>query len=428
MILMQKHKILTFLLSLVAAMLLWVYAVTVINPDDKATIRGVPVRLVGVNELQMSRLMITGGEGQTVDVEIAGRRSDLKELNSSTLEVVADVSKLDGAGIYELSWTLDPPSTVASGDIKLISSSANKIKVKVSEYMTRPEIPVQIDYVGTVAEGFVRDSAVMSMDAVSLSGPAEEVERISYARITVDLGDTKVSLDREQTYELIDLEGEILTPSEFMTIDEPLIRVMVPVYCYKQIKLELDIVPGGGATLENVVYTIDPPSIGVIGDEASIKAMPDTLVIKQFKLADITDPVSVTLTPELPAGVSNRDTENSVLVDLRLQGLITKKVYVNCSQIQRKNEGVPLDFAVARIPVNVRGTALKVGAVDAAQISVTADMLNDYDADTKTVRLKLSLIGDTGCGIIGEYSVPVVDRIEETVEGETGPNETTDNS
>jgi YbbR domain-containing protein len=96
MILMQKHKILSFLLSFVAAMALWVYAVTVINPDDVTSIRGVRVRLVGTNELQMSHLILTGGEEQVVDVEIAGRRSDLKELNSSTLEVVADVSKIDG--------------------------------------------------------------------------------------------------------------------------------------------------------------------------------------------------------------------------------------------------------------------------------------------------------------------------------------------
>ena len=83
---------------------------------------------------------------------------------------------------------------------------------------------------------------------------------------------------------------------------------------------------------------------------------------------------------------------------------------------------------MARIPITVRGNALKVNALDALQIRVTADMLNDYDADTKTVRLQVSLSEDTGCGILGEYSVPVVDRIEETVDPEASENETTSNS
>ena len=82
---MQKHKLLSFLLALLAAIVLWVYAVTVVNPDDVASIRGVKVRIVGTNELQMNHLILTGGEVQYVDVEIAGRRSDLKELNNTTL-------------------------------------------------------------------------------------------------------------------------------------------------------------------------------------------------------------------------------------------------------------------------------------------------------------------------------------------------------
>ena len=137
---MQKHKAISFLLALLAAILFWVYAVTVVNPDDKIRVRGVPVRIMGTGELQMNQLMLTGGEVQYVDVEVAGRRSDLKELNNTTLEAVADVSKIDSPGTYELSWVLDPPSTVASGDIKLVGSSTNKIKVKVSEYQTRTDI------------------------------------------------------------------------------------------------------------------------------------------------------------------------------------------------------------------------------------------------------------------------------------------------
>ena len=129
---MQKHKILSFLLALLVSIGLWVYAVTVVNPNDKTTVRGVRVRLVGTADLESNGLMVTGGEEQYIDVEISGRRSDLKELNSSSLEAIADVSNIDSPGEYDLSWTLDPPSTVASGDIKLVDTNSNKITIKVS--------------------------------------------------------------------------------------------------------------------------------------------------------------------------------------------------------------------------------------------------------------------------------------------------------
>ena len=110
---MQKHKILSFLLALVVAIGLWVYAVTVVNPDDSKTISDVKVSFIGTSELSSKKLMLTGGEDQRITVEVSGRRSDLKELSSTSLEVVADLSNIDAAGDYEVSWILDPPSTVA---------------------------------------------------------------------------------------------------------------------------------------------------------------------------------------------------------------------------------------------------------------------------------------------------------------------------
>ena len=71
---MQKHKILAFLLALVVSIGLWVYAVTVVNPNDTTKISDIKVRIVGASELMSNNLMLTGGEGQTVTVEISGRR------------------------------------------------------------------------------------------------------------------------------------------------------------------------------------------------------------------------------------------------------------------------------------------------------------------------------------------------------------------
>ena len=97
---MQKHKPLAFLLALLVSIGLWVYAVTVVNPNDTVRISDIKVRIIGTSELDSNNLMLTGGENQTVNVEIAGRRSDLKELNSTSLEAIADVSNIDRAGSY----------------------------------------------------------------------------------------------------------------------------------------------------------------------------------------------------------------------------------------------------------------------------------------------------------------------------------------
>ena len=419
MIQMHKPKLVSFMLALLAAILLWVYAVTVVNPDDKTSIRGVPVRITGINELQMNQLMLTGGEIQYVDVEIAGRRSDLKELNNTTLSVVADVGKIDGPGTYELSWVLDPPSTVASGDIKLVSSSTNKIKVKVSEYRNRPQIPIQIEYRGAVAEGFVRDPAVTNLDYVSVSGPAEEIDKIACARLSVELNDTKTSLDLEAECELIGEDGEVMAMSSYVELHDPVVRVMVPVYCFKQIKLELDILPGGGADIGDVRYTLEPSVIGVVGDEDVLKEMPSTLVIKTIKLAEIKEKLTMSVVPELPAGVSNRDENNTVRIDLALEGLTTRTIYVPTAGIIRENDDAKLAFALERIPITVRGKTDVIHSLNAEKIRITADMENDFDSNTMTVKLTVMLEEGVEGGILGNYTISVKEPTEGSDSNET---------
>lgn len=406
---MQKHKLLAFLLALVVSIGLWVYAVTVVNPDDSVFIRDVRVRIIGTSELTGNNLMLTGGEDQTVNVEIAGRRSDLKELNSTSLEAIADVSNIDRVGTYEVSWTLDPPSTVASGDISIVSTNSSKITVKVSEYKERPEIPIEVEYTGTLPDGYVRDLAVLNTETVAVSGPAEEVSRISKAILTVNLDDATNTIDEELEYLLVDQNGEILELSDYVQIAEPTVRVSVPISCYKQIQLDVDLIPGGGATEKNVKVTIEPATIAVSGSEDALKKL-NKLIIKEIDLSQVVGAQTWTVTPELPAGVINRASEKNVSVKVSFSGLVTKKITIPCTQIERKNDVASMIFGEQSVVITIRGTANAIDAIREENIKVIADMTNGYDAATKAVTLEIVLPEDTTAGVVGgEYSVQVID-------------------
>lgn len=414
---MQKHKVLSFLLALLISIVLWVYAVTVVNPNDTASIRGVRVRLVGETELKKNHLMLVGGDEQFVDVEISGKRSDLKELNSSSLEAIADVSNIDGTGEYEITWTLDPPATVASGDIKLVASSANKIKVKVSEYQERPAIPVEVEYVGELAQGYLRDPAVLGTETLEVSGPAEEVNTIARAVITVDLEGANGSMEGDFAYEFRSLLDEPLEMSKYVTVSAETVRVSVPVLPYKDITLELAFKDGGGATKDDVTCTLDPPLVRVTGSEETLAKLADTLIVKEIDLAQIAGTTELTLTPELPTGVTNRASDKTVKVKLSFTGLVRKSFTVPCSSIVCLNDVPTLDFAEQSVVVTVRGKPEEVNALKAESIQITADMTNDYDSATKTVTLSVSLPATSKAGVIGApYTVQVVEVEPEPTE------------
>lgn len=409
---MKKHKILAFLLALLVSIGLWFYAVTVVNPNDKTKINGVKVRIVGTTDLASRNLILTGGEEQFVDVEVSGRRSDLKELNRSSLEAVADVSNIDRPGEYEVSWTLDTPSTVASGDISLVGSNQNKVAVKVSEYKERPAIPVELAYEGELAEGYIRDAATLSSETLSVGGPAEEVEKIVKAVATVNLNAAESSFTQELEYVFVDENDAPLTLSDYVKVSAPTVRVSVPVLRYKQVNLTVKLLAGGGATEKDVECTIEPSTIGVTGSDEALRDL-DELVIKEIHLGELTTSQEWTIIPELPAGVTNRASETSVKVSLRFKGLTTKRFTIPCASIERLNDVPTLAFGEQSVVVQVRGRASAINALTEDDIRIKADMTNDYDPTTKTVTLQVELAAaGNSAGIIGgPYTVQVVETV-----------------
>ena len=406
---MRNNKLVTFLVSLLIAVGLWVYAVTVVNPDDTKTVTNIPVTFTNLSVLEGKGLMITGGTKQYISLELSGKRSDLKQISSSNTEAVADLSRIDSAGNYELSWSLDLPSTVASGDIGVVSSSSNKVKIKVSDYIRDRLIPLRVEYIGTLPEGLVLDPEVLSTETVGISGPAEELEQIKEAVITVELDQLTQSVDRDVEYRLVDSEGLSPQLSEYVTLTEETVHLYVPVLHYREIRLEAQLISGGGVTDKDVTVSFDPPIIAVSGTEAAMENF-DGKITLEIDLAEVSNEDTWTFVPELPAGINFRGTETSVSVSVRFTGITVRTFTIACADIERTNDIETLGFGEQKVTIRIRGKAEDISGLTAGQIRVTADMTKDYDPVTKTVTLTVILPGGMQAAVMdGPYTVQVIE-------------------
>ena len=178
---MQKSKILAFLLALVVSIVLWFYAVTVVNPDDTITISGISVQFEGTEALTSQGLMLTGGDSTKVSIKVSGRRSDLKELNNETVTAIADVTRIAASGSYQLRWSVVWPSTAATGYISETSRAPSRISVTVSDIKENPEVPIELEYTGEPKTGYMIDKSNLTLgtQSISVRGPAEEVNKIA---------------------------------------------------------------------------------------------------------------------------------------------------------------------------------------------------------------------------------------------------------
>lgn len=385
---MQKSKILAFLLALVVSIVLWFYAVTVVNPDDTITISGISVQFEGTEALTSQGLMLTGGDSTKVSIKVSGRRSDLKELNNETVTAIADVTRIAASGSYQLSWSVVWPSTVATGDISETSRAPSRISVTVSDIKENPEVPIELEYTGEPKTGYMIDKSNLTLgtQSISVRGPAEEVNKIARAVVRVDVTDADALIDTDCPVVLLDKDGNELSLSQYVTSSADSVRVTIPILQYKDIKLNATLISGGGATSEDAEVTIEPSTLRVTGNTAVLDAMADELTIRTIDLAQITGTETFEVTPELPSGVTSRADSQTVKITVTLKGLVTKEFTVPTANILRKEAPAGMTFADQNVKITVRGRASVMSTLRMEDLTVTADFSRHYDAAAKPGR------------------------------------------
>ena len=112
---MKKSKLITMAISLLAAICLWIYVVTVVNPEGTTTISNIPVTFSGAEVLREDQGLVLSGDYQDmVTVSFTGKNSDMKKLeqNKEEISAVVDVSKIRSTRDYTLSYDLLLPDAV----------------------------------------------------------------------------------------------------------------------------------------------------------------------------------------------------------------------------------------------------------------------------------------------------------------------------
>ncbi len=403
---MQKSKILAFLLALVVSIVLWFYAVTVVNPDDTITISGISVQFEGTEALTSQGLMLTGGDSTKVSIKVSGRRSDLKELNNETVTAIADVTRIAASGSYQLSWSVVWPSTVATGDISETSRAPSRISVTVSDIKENPEVPIELEYTGEPKTGYMIDKSNLTLgtQSISVRGPAEEVNKIARAVVRVDVTDADALIDTDCPVVLLDKDGNKLTPKE-ITGNYDTVSVSMPVLMNKDLPLTVSLVGGAGATEDNCVIEIEPKSIQVAGDTTVLQTL-NQLVVATVDLSSFATSYETTVTIPLDNNLRNLSGVTEATVRISVRGLETEKI--TATNITTTGTNRHVEIATASLVVTVRAPAETISQITADNIRVVADLTN-YKATSGTVAVpaKVYVDGFSDAGAIGEYVVNV---------------------
>lgn len=401
----MKNKVLTALFSLAVAFGLWLYVITVVSPGSEDTFYNIPVVFQGEGELTNRGLMIASEDIPTVTLRIAGNRSDLNNLNSSNITVIADVSKIWEAGTATLDYTVSYPGNIREDALSIISRNPGKIQLNVEERINKT-VNVVVDYIGSVPEGFIcdKDNIEMDIPTIRVTGPKPVVDQIESARIQVDLSGKTQTISDRFTYTLCDKDGNPVD-AQLIETNADAVNIVLTIQRVKTIQLIVEVKDGGGATAQTSTITVEPSSIIVSGSDSLLEKMDSQYVIGTIDLGMIQEDTEIPFTLELPEGITNETGITEVKVQVKFPELGSKTLQVSRFQAKNVPNGMTVDFITQNLEINIRGPKAQVEAITANDVTVVVDF---SDAEPGTIKLKAEVVFDAeyaDVGVLGNPSV-----------------------
>ncbi|MEG1577186.1 MAG: CdaR family protein [Oscillospiraceae bacterium] len=400
----KVNKALYIVLSIVIACCLWLYVVNVQNDDMTQTITTIPVTLAGEDVLASSNLMVTTGHDATVNLKIQGKRRTLSKINRDNITITVDVSKLSAAGDYSQAYTIGWPASVSASEVAVLDRTFY-VNVVVSKRVSRT-VEIRGAFEGSIADGYQMGEFVINPATVEVSGEEALVNRVSYALITLTRDTLSETVREDMPVKLMGYGDEDMTDLA-VKCDPETVNVTLPVVMVKEIPLIIDFTPGGGATEDNITYTIEPKTIVVSGGENVLAAYED-INLGVIDLSKVINTETITMVIPITEELQNVSGVTEATVSVRVNGLITKTLESNNIEIINVPDGKRAKAVTRSIQVQVRGNQKAIDLVLAQHLRVVADLKDlSLPRGQNIVPAKVYLDNGSGAGVVGEYKIAI---------------------
>lgn len=373
----KNNNTMTKIISVIIAVIIWMYVIGEVNPEIVSEIKNVEVKLVNVEKLAQSGLVIMDQDYYSVNIKVRGRRSEILNITPSDINAIADMRGF-GKGQNSV-----PVEINLSSNYQLEGINPTQLKVTIDEVVSRPK-PVEIEFTGTAASGYIQGTPTVSTPEILVSGPETYVESVSKLVATISLNDTIADISKRITFRMVDNEGEEVLG---VSAEDKFVDVYVPILRVKSVPIEVETLgrPAEGYELLSVINI--PSRVEIMGRQDQIDSI-TRLTANPVSLEGITKTQDMPLQVNLPEGIQLVDAKPPKIKAF-VEKIIIKEIMYNWDEIiiEGLDENLKAelldDYNVKVIVEDIESTVEKVTKED---ITISLD-LSDLDEGEHSAKL-----------------------------------------
>ena len=407
----KDSRILWVFLSLLVAVLIWVYYTSNFGEDIEKTFYGVEVTYSGESALRDSlNLVISQEEITSVNLTISGPRREIAKLTSADMKAVVNLSNVTREGYRTMTYSVTYPSSVNTASVQVTGQSPQTVGLYISRLATKV-VEVHGSFDGSVRDGYAVDSSNMSFDpaAITLIGPEEELEQVHHAHVYISRDEVTSSFTVTANYSLVNADGEQLRFTDVQT-DADAVMATVPISMKKEVALDVTLINGGGATGDNVIRNIEPKTLTLIGDASTLEGI-NTIYLDTIDLSDYSTFPQKEYTIILPNGTESLEGITTATVELTFTGLADRLFTVSNLEYINLEDGYDASIMTSNLVVKIRAPEDVLDSVGANNIRAVADLTGLTTTSRAPVTIYVD--GFEQAGAVGDYTMYVDITAEE---------------
>ena len=365
------------IISLLSAMVLWMYVMAIVDPEETKLFENIPVTITNKNELNERDLVIYPEQDLTTNIYVTGKLSNLKKVTKDDINVYGQINNpLEGNNEIYLKVST---SQRVNYDFK------NPVMIVTLEKIISEDKSIKVDITGSVKNNVDNIMLQDNIDKVSISGPRSLVNKVKRVVGTVKVSGESNNFSQSIKLEPVDANGKVV---EGVELEKDSVNVNIILLAQKTVPIILKLSDNSES---GVNYTMSQNTVTIKGKKDIVDSI-NNIETQPVKLSEILPGTSKDIYLQVPSGITietkyitiNKNSEENTL----------EEYTYTAKDIEIRNNTENIDKSKIKIPnsINVSIEYLQSeGSINKDDIKLYID-LNEVSLEDNTCKIKYESI------------------------------------
>ena len=365
------------IISLLSAMVLWMYVMAIVDPEETKLFENIPVTITNKNELNERDLVIYPEQDLTTNIYVTGKLSNLKKVTKDDINVYGQINNpLEGNNEIYLKVST---SQRVNYDFK------NPVMIVTLEKIISEDKSIKVDITGSGKNNVDNIMLQDNIDKVSISGPRSLVNKVKRVVGTVKVNGELNDFSQSIKLEPVDANGKVV---EGVELEKDSVNVNIILLAQKTVPITLKLSDNSES---GVNYTMSQNTVTIKGKKDIVDSIND-IETQPVKLSEISPGTSKDIYLQVPSGITI-ETKYITIKKNSEENAVEVYTYT-AKDIEIRNNIENIDKSKIKIPnsINVSIEYLQSeGSINKDDINLYID-LNEVSLEDNTCKIKYESI------------------------------------